>query len=66
MSGGGVSLLSVKLSVTREMRRFEGELWTWNFPAVIPIPEIWTILEPREFEMEGVSNLWVKLSVIYE
>ena len=35
------------------------------FP-IFGIPEIWTILEPRECQAEGVSNLSVKLSVLRE
>ena len=52
----GVSLLSMKLSVYRELRRFHGELQTEKIPAVIPIPKIGTILESREFQFGGVSG----------
>ena len=75
----GVSLLSVKLSVYRELSHFVGELQCEKIPAVIPIPKIWTILksqefhfcpkfrailEPREFYSRGVSNLSLKLTVL--
>ena len=33
-----------------------------TFP-IFGIPKLWTILEPREFQAKGVSNLSVKLSV---
>ena len=36
----GVSLLSVKLSVERELSHFEGELQSEKIPAVISIPKI--------------------------
>ena len=34
-----------------------------KFTLIFGIPEIGNILEPREFELEGVSNLSVKLPV---
>ena len=33
-----------------------------KFPTIFGIPEIVAILEPREFQSEGVSNLSLKLS----
>ena len=53
----GVSNLSVKLSVERELSHFGGELQSEKIPAVISIPKIWTILKSREFEFGGVSLL---------
>ena len=45
----GVSLLSLKLSVPKELSRFHGELQSEKIPAVIQIPKFWTILKSREF-----------------
>ena len=52
----GVSLLSMKLSVCRELRRLQGELQSEKIPAVISIPKIGTILKSREFQFRGVSK----------
>ena len=53
----GVSNLSVKLPVPKELSHFGGELQSEKIPAVISIPKIWTILKSREFEFGGVSLL---------
>ena len=34
-----------------------------KFPLIFGIPEFWSISKPREFELEGVSNLSLKLPV---
>ena len=45
----GVSLLSLKLSVLKELSHFGEELQSEKIPAVISIPKIWAISESREF-----------------
>ena len=45
----GVSNLYLKRSVDRKLSHFEGELQSEKIPAVILIPKIRIILEPREF-----------------
>ena len=37
-----------------------------KFTLIFGIPEFWSILKPREFELEGVSLLYLKLSVLKE
>ena len=56
-------------TVCRQGAESDGGSFIQTPPHAFPIfgiPEIWTILKPRECQAEGVSNLSVKLSVLKE
>ena len=60
----GVSFLSVKLSVLKELSQREFHPDPPHAFPIFGIPKIWTIPEPRESKVEGVSNLSLKLTVL--
>ena len=60
----GVSLLSVKLSVRQELRRFEGELQSEKIPAVIRFQKSGLFSKSRGCQTQRVSFLYLKLPLL--